>query len=264
MKLKKSLPVIVATICVFFLSCYFILPQAFQATDSNKGLFSLYEQTTYPKSTGIQHKNYKEALTKIDAKRAALAMQYQRAKSHKEAENVLNDARNVITQSVINDLFPFWYGTDWDFNGNTETPNQGKIACGYFVSTLLRDIGWKVERARLAQQASENIILSLTSESQIKRFRGTSIEDFVKALKNYGDGLYVVGLDIHTGFIVNTGGEIYFIHSSYIEPYKVLKERAIESNILSSSKYRVIGKLTDDDKLITKWFFKTEIPTRKR
>jgi hypothetical protein len=209
-------------------------------------------------------KSYKEAIAKIDAERAALALEHQRANTQAKKNEVIGRARKVITQSIVNDLFPFWYGTDWDFNGVTETPNQGRIACGYFVSTLLRDAGWKVERARLAQQASENIVLSLTAEPHVKRFRRVAIGDFAKAVKEWGEGLYVVGLDIHTGFIVNSGGEVYFVHSSYVDPYKVVKERAVESRILSSSNYRVIGKLSADDRLVTKWLFKSAIPTRTK
>ena len=66
---------------------------------------------------------------------------------------MIAEARTVLTRSIYNDLLPAWYGTPWDFNGTSEVPQQGKIACGYFVSTILRDAGWKVERVRLAQQA---------------------------------------------------------------------------------------------------------------
>jgi hypothetical protein len=119
-----------------------------------------------------------------------------------------------------------------------------------------------VQRVRLAQQASENIILSLTAEPYIKRFRRVAIGDFVMAVKKWGTGIYVVGLDVHTGFIVNTGGEVYFIHSSYVEPRKVVREKAIESTILAASNYRVVGKVTADDVLIEKWLLKKEVVTK--
>jgi len=119
-----------------------------------------------------------------------------------------------------------------------------------------------VERARLAQQASENIILSLTTDPYVKRFRRVAINDFVTTVKEWGPGVYVVGLDIHTGFIINTGSEVYFVHSSYVEPYAVISENASESKILAASNYRVLGKLTADDLLIKKWLLKKEIATR--
>jgi hypothetical protein len=255
MKLTKTISLIAAFLCAITVACSFFASKA-RLNGSDENLHLSKERATN------ERKNYKETIAKIDAKRDALASEYNQATTQAKKNEVIDHARTVITRSIVNDLFPFWYGTDWDFSGGAETPNQGKIACGYFVSTLLRDVGWNVERVRLAQQASENIILSLTKEPHVKRFRQVAIEDFVKAVKEWGEGLYVVGLDIHTGFIVNMGAEVYFVHSSYAEPKEVVKERAVESRILSSSRYRVIGKLSADDQLITKWLFKSAIPTR--
>lgn len=209
----------------------------------------------------INPAEYKNVRSKIDAARVALSRRYQRATTSDEKLEVINDARDLLTQSVYSEIFPYWYGTGWDFNGTTETPGQGKIACGYFVSTVLRDAGLKVERARMAQQTSENIILSLTTAANIKRFRYVAISSFVQTVQNWGAGLYVVGLDIHTGFVLNVDGDVYFIHSSYVDPYAVVKERALESRILSGSKYRVLGKLSSDDQLIMKWLTGQSIPT---
>lgn len=205
--------------------------------------------------------NYKDVLAKLEAERVALASQYQQASPAQQAD-VIDRARTVVTRAIYSEIFSSWYGTAWDFYGTTQVPQQGKIACGYFVSTVLRDAGWRVQRVRLAQQASENIILSLTTDPYVKRFRRVAINDFVSAVKVWGAGIYVVGLDIHTGFIVNTGGEVYFIHSSYADPYMVVREKANESKILSASKYRVLGKVTADDVFIQKWLLRKEIVTR--
>lgn len=205
---------------------------------------------------------YKNARAKLEAERVALSSSYQRARTDAEKAEVINRAREWMTKSVNSEIFPFWYGTPWDFNGTTETPGQGKIACGYFVTTVLQDLGLKVQRARLAQQASENIILSLTSNTHIKRFRQKPIGDFVQAVENWGPGLYIVGLDIHVGFILNIDGQVHFVHSSYIDPYSVVNERAIESKILAGSRYRVLGKISADDQFIQRWLLGENITTR--
>jgi hypothetical protein len=207
--------------------------------------------------------HYDDLLTKVESDRVKLASRYQQATSEAERVWIVAQARETVIRSIYTKIFSNWYGTGWDFNGTTEVPRQGKIACGYFVSTVLRDAGWRVQRARLAQQASENIIMSLTGEPYIKRFRHVAIGDFVKTVKEWGAGIYVVGLDIHTGFIVNDGDEVYFVHSSYVEPFAVVKEMALDSKILQSSEYRVLGKITADEGLIAKWLLKKEIVTRK-
>jgi hypothetical protein len=206
--------------------------------------------------------NYKAALTKIENNRQALWSRYQRATTPSEKETAIAEARESFVESVSNEIFPYWYGTNWDFNGTTETPGQGKIACGYFVSTVLRDVGLRVERVRLAQQASENIILSLTTNTHTRRFRQVPIKSFVEAVQKWGDGLYVVGLDVHVGFILNAGGNVYFIHPSYVDPFCVVNERALESRILTDSRYRVLGKLSEDGNLILKWLSGDRLPTR--
>lgn len=215
-----------------------------------------------PNSTTNDARHYDRVLGNLEADRVALSQNYQQTTSEAERARILAHARALLIRSIYTEIFPAWYGTGWDFNGTTEVPQQGKIACGYFVSTVLRDAGWKVQRTRLAQQASENIILSLTTEPYVKRFRRTPIEDFVKSVKEWGPGIYVVGLDIHTGFIVNNGAEVYFVHSSYIDPLMVVKETALDSKILQTSGYRVLGKITADDKLIERWLLKEEIVTR--
>ena len=220
------------------------------------------ETQALPDPTPNDAHHYNDVLAKLVAERVALASRYQQAASSAQQAEVIAQARALLTRAIDTEIFPSWYGTAWDFNGTTEVPQQGKIACGYFVSTVLRDAGWRVQRTRLAQQASENIILSLTTEPHIKRFRRVAISDFVTAVKEWGAGIYVVGLDIHTGFIVNTGGEVYFIHSSYVEPYMVVREKASESKILAASKYRVLGKVTADDLLLEKWLLRKEIVTQ--
>ncbi len=84
----------------------------------------------------------------------------------------------------------------------------------------------------MAQQTSELIIKSLTSEKYIQRFSNVSITDFVNQIKKSGEGLYLAGLDIHTGFILNKNGDEFFIHSSYQHPCCVVKEKAETSGVL--------------------------------
>jgi hypothetical protein len=215
-----------------------------------------------PEPPHVDLRNYGTVRTKLQNYRISLWSRYQRATTTSEKATIMNEAREAFVRSVHDEIFPYWYGTEWDFYGTTEIPGQGKIACGYFVSTVLRDLGMKVERSRLAQQTSENIILSLTTNDHTKRFRTVPINSLIDTIKNWGPGLYVVGLDIHVGFILNLAGDVYFIHSSYVDPYCVVKERAVESQILKASRYRVLGKFSEDDDLILKWLRGDQFMTR--
>jgi len=153
--------------------------------------------------------------------------------------NTFNEQQ--LLKSISDSLLPVWYGTPWDFNGTTTQPQKGSIACGYFVTTLLQDIGLRINRSKLAQCAS-SILIKHTC-SGISKYSNKSLEHFVNEIKLKGPGLYIAGLDFHTGFILNNGNDVYFIHSTYYTPKCVIKERAIESFALRNSKFRMIGKV---------------------
>ena len=166
----------------------------------------------------------------------------------------INAKQKIFTDAVVKTIVPAWIGTPWDFNGITETPGQGKIACGYFVTTVLRDAGiTNIARIKLAQAASQNIIKAMTTSSHIKMCCNKPLTDFITLVKVNGYGLYVVGLDNHTGFIYNDGKEVYFIHSSVAGTRDVQLEKAATSSVLNNSKYKMVGKISDNEVLLNRW-----------
>lgn len=162
-----------------------------------------------------------------------------------------------LTERIEKELFPHWYETPYDFYGMTETPGKGQIACGYFVTTVLRDAGVPIERIKMAQAASEQMIKALVDERYIKRFSRVPIRDFIYAIEDMGEGLYVVGLDTHTGFLTYDGLTVRFIHATARQGLrKVVNEDALTSASLIRSKYRVVGKLTGDEDLMKRWLLR--------
>ena len=135
-----------------------------------------------------------------------------------------------------------WMGTPWTFSGTSQTPKQGSIACGYFVTTTLQQAGIELDRIRLAQAASEKMILAITAPDTVRRFSDTSLEGFLESVRNQGEGYYIVGLDNHTGFLrVARDGRIEFIHSG---PGRgVVRENPADAPELAHSRYRVTGKI---------------------
>ncbi len=158
-----------------------------------------------------------------------------------------------FTDAVVKTIIPAWIGTAWDFNGTTEKPQHGSIACGYFVTTILRDAGLPVARIKLAQAASETLIRAVVQPRFIKRFSNVTMPAFIQAIHDNGDGLYIIGLDNHTGFIFKEGSEISFIHSTFVGTRNVQKEPAAKSMVLNSSRLKEIGKISADEKTLDKW-----------
>ncbi len=154
---------------------------------------------------------------------------------------------------VVDSILPYWYGTPWDFNGTTQKPGEGSIACGYFITTVLQDAGVPLNRIKLAQCASQQMIESLVTKNPRKVFSNATMETFLGYIHQQGFGLYIVGLDAHVGFLYNDGREIYFIHSKWVNPKAVVKEVAWQSSVLFYSAYKVVGKISDDTLFLENW-----------
>jgi hypothetical protein len=169
----------------------------------------------------------------------------QKAQKLKEAllQNPDISKEYLLTNFIVDSLLSCWYGTPWDFNGTTQQPGNGTIACGYFVTTILQDAGINLNRIKLSQCASEEMIKKLSFKNSISRFSNQPLTVFAEKMKQKEDGLYIVGLDFHTGFIYHKGDELFFIHASYATPKVVRKEKVIESGVLAASKYKIIGKV---------------------
>jgi hypothetical protein len=150
------------------------------------------------------------------------------------------EAHRRLVDAVL-DLVPSWEGTRWDMNGTTEVPGEGRIACGYFVSTVLRDAGLQVERVRLAQQASEHIVTTVADEGTVMRYWGATPADVVRDLGG-DDGIFVVGLDRHVGLLVVAAGEATFCHASRSADRRVVCEDPHEARSLIS-RYTVVAPL---------------------
>lgn len=145
-------------------------------------------------------------------------------------------------RNITLEIFTYWYNTEWDFNGITQVPKEGKIACGYFVTTVIRDVGFDIPRSTWGQLASETMIKKINPT--VKRFSNKPIEQLSEYLKNRADGIYVVGMDTHVGFVSKEGRQIKFIHSNYYKPeIGVMSENLKGNNPINDASYRVVGQL---------------------
>jgi hypothetical protein len=107
-------------------------------------------------------------------------------------------------------IFPSWYGTPWDYNGYTNEPNNGTIACGYFVSTTLKHFGFNLNRFDVAKKYSSSMVKTLCKNDYIIFFNFNKLQIH---LSEQPQGIYIVGLSNHVGFIVKNQEGTYFIHS---------------------------------------------------
>ena len=172
--------------------------------------------------------------------------------SHKRllAHHQTKEISNYLFKLINDDIYNYWAGTPWAFYGVTRQPKTESIACGYFVTNTLTDLGFNIDRVGLAETASGNMIKKLCVA--VKSFNGIGKLNSYLAQQPI-NSVFIVGLDFHTGYIVKTATYSYFIHSNYIKKEGVVKEEVNLSQALSKNKFFMIGSLTANQKLLRKW-----------
>ena len=166
----------------------------------------------------------------------------------------------IFKRLLLNRIIPYWENTTWSFEGHTPKPTQGEIACGYFVSTTLKDVGLTLNRYTLAQQSPVNEAKSLAIETAVIEVNEGSKEKNISKINNVlKNGIHFIGFDqSHVGYILKEKGKLYLIHSNYIVG-KVGVEQIEQSEVFASySKYYIV-ELTTNSALLESWIKNKEI-----
>ena len=231
-------------------------------------LIAMYHQVTGGVKLGTRPlpkpdpKRYAVLVSELERWRGDLAARYRKARTEAERGAVEHDAR-VILEHALPAMMRCWLGTPWDFNGTAAKPGGGRIACGYFVATVLMDAGFHLDRYRLAQQPSENILRTFLGKDACTLTVGKPYDAFANDVENSGPGVYLVGLDTHVAFLVNSGADGFrMIHASGSKPWCVVDEGRNEAGVLQRSNWRMTGNLTADPEVIRTWLKAAKITVR--
>lgn len=167
----------------------------------------------------------------------------------------------VFEYIILNQIIPYWYNTPWSFEGHTSIPQKGSIACGYFVSTVLRDMGIQLNRYHLAQQNPLNEAKTLALDTPIKEYSSSNTNDIICAIQNeLKPGLYFIGFENnHVGFLLNQNHQFYLIHSNYLSEDGVLKETIESSEVFHSFNQFHIAELSTNKTLLNHWINQKEV-----
>jgi hypothetical protein len=213
-------------------------------------------------------------LALILAAEAEPAVDYQRARAELETHRVelkaawqkrpseaRQQARATLLSYFENAAFPAWKGTTWNFYGTSTTPREGTIACGYYVTTVLEQAGFHLQRVLLAQQASAYVVSTLARGTRVDWIRPAGNAEAVQEIHTrFGDGLYVIGFDYHVGFLRLEGERAAFCHSSFIDPGSVTCEDPVPSGAFASRTYVVADALNDS--VLDDWILGRAIPSQ--
>ncbi|MEZ7955678.1 MAG: hypothetical protein QMC23_03345 [Rubritalea sp.] len=195
---------------------------------------------------------YASLIAQLNADRSQLKNRYLSAETRTIQQQIISEASTLL-EDRLPPMMRCWLGHPWDFNGIATIPGEGEIACGYFVSTIMRDAGFKINRIRVAQQPSQNIIRTFVDNQEFYEIKtNTPYQKYVDDItKNY-QGIQIVGLDKHVAFIVIKDGQMRFIHSGGLQKC-VVDEGRSEAHSLENSNYRVISNISRNRNAIKKW-----------
>lgn len=202
--------------------------------------------------------DYKNTKNNMVALRKSCKSSYNKIISSSEKLQFLDSIMNVFVFNLLNEIIPYWYGTVWDFEGHTDIPNKGEIACGYFVSTTLRDMGLNLNRYRLAQADPLTEAMTIAIKKRyISIFSMDNYSNVRDILQSLDDGLYFVGLDYHVGYLYKKDYQFYFIHSNYLDR-KVMIEKAEFSQAFYSN-YYYLTKISNNHDIALAWINQTPL-----
>jgi hypothetical protein len=215
---------------------------------------------------------FRATLGDIEGERSRLAQRWRSAETAAARAGVRNEARRYVVATLVRKIFPAWYGTPWHMgeDDDASVPHQpGKrVSCSYFVTAALLNVGLKLtDRRAFAQSPALHIQRSLApAPEDLSRFPSVPAATFARAVSRLGDGLYVVGLNCHVGFIHVEGGEASFIHSNYVDPeVGVTREPVATSAAIANSE--AVGywvtPLFQDDRLIEQWLDGRAVPLQR-
>lgn len=204
---------------------------------------------------------YAVLVSELERWRKDLATRHRQAKTEAARTAVEHDAR-MLLERTLPEMMRCWLGTPWDFNGIAAKPGGGRIACGYYVATVLMDAGFQVDRYQLAQQPSGNILRSFLAKDACVLTVGKPYEAFAAEVDVAEPGIYLLGLDTHVAFVVVGGEGFRMIHSSGSRPWCVVDEGRAEAQVLQKSNWRMLGNLTAEPKVLRRWLRAEKIVVR--
>lgn len=158
---------------------------------------------------------------------------------------------NLLTEQII----PHWLGTPWSFEGHTSVPGSGEIACGYFVSTTLKDVGFNLDRYKFAQQLPIHEAKTLAQGKPLLEINNYATDERIAILKDtLKEGIYFIGFDqTHVGYIQKRNDDLFVIHSNYIGAEGVVIERIEDSQVFSYYSRIYIADISRNAALMKKW-----------
>lgn len=214
---------------------------------------------------------YEATLVRIEARRVELGKRFAAAETRVARGEVRAEARAYVRSVIRDAIWPAWLGMPWGL-GKHSTPVRPHapgtvIACGYFVSSVLENAGLRPgTRFSYAQAPALQVQRSLAPESRdLHRFFSVPGDELARRIAALGDGLYIIGLNNHIGFVDVHGGAVDVVHASYTGAQVVTREPLATAEVIANSRAAgyFVTPLFHDDRLVEAWLRGETVPLRR-
>lgn len=214
---------------------------------------------------------YEAALARVESRRAGLARKLAASDSGAERAELRAEARAAVKAAIRGTIWPAWSGVPWGLGPNSTPlrPHQPgtEIACGYFVSSVLENAGLRLgTRFTYAQAPALQVQRTLApNEADLHRFFSIPGDALARRIAGLGEGIYIIGLNNHIGFVDVEGGEVSIVHASYTGEQKVTREPLATAEVIANSRAAgyFVTPLFHDDRLVDHWLRGEPVPLRK-
>ena len=216
--------------------------------------------------------SFDEKTARIERVRADFQARWKKA-DREERRSIRLEAREFAVDAIANDIVPAWLGTTWTMavirdglKPNARRPGQegAGISCSWFVVRVLENAGLRfANNNAFAGTIAVHFQRALAPKKKdLHRYWNVTPAQLKERFVTLGDGLYVIGLNCHIGFVHVDGGRVRFLHSSYVDPYEVVIEELETSDaiLLSEDAGYVVSPLFQDNRLIDYWITGAKVP----
>lgn len=214
----------------------------------------------------VVHALWERAVGDLETERRRLAAAYQAAPDARGRAAIRDQASRLLVRAIRDDLAPQWLGMPWGLGRNSTATRPFEpghvVGCSYFVGSILRGAGFRLhDRFKLAQAAALIIQRSLVRPgAKVHRYTSIPPAELAARVAALGDGVYVIGLDVHVGFVVVRGPDVRFVHASYTGARVVTDEPLATAAAIANSRPRgyfvsplVVDDGPADDWLVERW-----------
>lgn len=213
-------------------------------------------------------RDFEATLATIAGERARLGSRYAAARDEATRAAIRAEARTYFRTTVVREVFPAWLGMSWGLgkNSTADRPHAPgmTVACGYFVAAVLENAGLQLSsRYKYAQAPALQVQKALApAAADLHRYFSVASETLAAKIGGLGDGLYIIGLANHIGFVVVDGAEVRLVHASYTDGQVVTDEPLVTAQAIADSRPKgyFVTPVMHDDRLADLWLRGAAVP----